>query len=325
MPLDFRALRVEPRRLARILAVLAIAMAAGHLVQSLAGKRGAQMSKAGPVVATAAAPVKVVTLSAGAVPELPALPAMPTFPTAMPLLVLTDPQPMPAPVATVVDCTIGLGLTPQPGAMIGLSLHAPCLPDARVVLRHAGLAVTAQTDARGALTTQLPAFMVQAQVEVMFADGSKADAAITIPDAAQMKRFAVQWQDKDAFAIHAFDGDAAYGDAGDVTAANPGAVPVPGLPVAGGFMTVLGDARVAVPLLAQVYTFPLRPLNVPVVVVEAEVTPATCGRELLGETLTSSAGQVAVMDLSVVMPDCGAIGDFLVLKNLVPDTKIAAN
>ncbi len=58
--------------------------------------------------------------------------------------------------------------------------------------------------------------------------------------------------------------------------------------------------------------------------VEAAVTDLTCGRELLGETLTSVGGAVMVNDLTVAMPDCDATGDILVLKNLVPDMKIAS-
>mgnify|MGYP006147623581 CR=1 FL=1 len=59
-------------------------------------------------------------------------------------------------------------------------------------------------------------------------------------------------------------------------------------------------------------------------VVEAAVTEATCGRELLGETLTSRGGAVEVAELTLAMPDCAAAGDILVLKNLVPEMTLAA-
>ena len=54
------------------------------------------------------------------------------------------------------------------------------------------------------------------------------------------------------------------------------------------------------------------------------MTESTCGRELLGETLSSVAGKVQVTDLTVAMPECDAVGDYLVLKNLVPDLNIAS-
>jgi hypothetical protein len=61
------------------------------------------------------------------------------------------------------------------------------------------------------------------------------------------------------------------------------------------------------------------------VVVEAAVTGATCGRDLTGKTLMSERGSAFAADLTLAMPDCGGIGDFLVLKNLATDMKIAAN
>jgi hypothetical protein len=76
-------------------------------------------------------------------------------------------------------------------------------------------------------------------------------------------------------------------------------------------------------MLAEVYTFP-KSAEVPVqVVIEATVTEATCNRDLLGETLASVAGKVSVTDLTVAMPGCDAVGDYLVLNNLLPEMNIA--
>ena len=58
---------------------------------------------------------------------------------------------------------------------------------------------------------------------------------------------------------------------------------------------------------------------------EAAVTATTCGRELLGQTLQTAAGTVKVSDMSLAMPDCDAVGDYLVLKNIVPDMTIASS
>ena len=92
----------------------------------------------------------------------------------------------------------------------------------------------------------------------------------------------------------------------------------------GGWMVALGDASTDLPLFALVYTFPSTPgLNADVVV-EAAISGDTCGRELLVETIDSTGGAATVTDLTVAMPDCDAIGDILVLKNLASDLKIAA-
>ena len=58
--------------------------------------------------------------------------------------------------------------------------------------------------------------------------------------------------------------------------------------------------------------------------VEAEVTQNNCDRDVEAQTIQISAGgKPLVQDLVLAMPGCDATGDFLVLKNLVNDLKIA--
>ncbi len=221
------------------------------------------------------------------------------------------------------SCPVTLDLIAEENAMVGLTLLAPCHPNERVVVKHAGLAVSGLTTANGALFTGIPALETPALVQVLFADGSLNDASIDIPEVGDLRRFAVQWQADDAFQLHAFENGAGYGGVGHVSGADPHR-PAAGAPAKGGFLTLLGDSTTENPLLAEVYTYPGVVNASPDVVIEVAVTPATCGRELLGETLTSTAGNVSVTDLTVAMPECDAVGDYLVLKNLVPDMNIAS-
>ncbi|MDZ4096724.1 MAG: translocase, partial [Paracoccaceae bacterium] len=136
------------------------------------------------------------------------------------------------------------------------------------------------------------------------------------------RRFGVQWLAEDAFQLHAFEGAADYGMPGHVSAADP-EMPVAGMLAKSGFLTLLGDDQVTLPMLAEIYTYPANG-NIDVrMIVEAAVTTKTCGRELLGETLASIGGAVTVKDLTVSMPGCDGQGDILVLKNLAPDMMIA--
>ena len=114
-----------------------------------------------------------------------------------------------------------------------------------------------------------------------------------------------------------------YKRQGHVSGANPH-LPAADAPAKGGFLTLLGDSTTENPMLAEVYTFPADANAKPDVVIEAAVTDSTCGREMLGETLSSLGGKVQVTDLTLAMPDCDAVGDYLVLKNLVPDLNIAS-
>lgn len=332
------------RRLALAVSLLAVGLGAGHLVQSRSAKPAplpaADQTAALPDEALPA-PQNVQQVAAGAedmapamasslMPLAPKMPlpqeakADPTLPMAAP-----DPAPMaaqPAAPATAATasaeaCPMTLDLLADANAMIGITLSAPCRPDQRVVVKHAGLAVTARTSASGSLFLNLPALETAARLELTFPDGEKIASSVDMPEAAALRRFAVQWLERDAFQLQAFEGGADYGQPGHVSALTPH-TPAPGIPAAGGFVTLLGTADVDLPMLAEVYTFPAR--GDAEVLVEAAVTAETCGRELLGETLTAEGGKVAVSELTLAMPECDALGDILVLKNLMPEMKLAA-
>ncbi len=324
------------RKAARGIAVLAVALGAGHLVQTMANKSPSPTDLAS---AAEKRPQNVVPLAAG--PETaPLAVAAPPLPNPLPvpnLAVVADPTPTPASavlpeVATAPEqtlpqqtaaCDITLDLMAAPSAMIGVTLLAPCHPNERVVLKHAGLAIAVMTTAGGALFTEIPALDASGQVSAVLADGTQSEAAVEIVDLASYRRFGVQWQGDDAFQVHGFENAANYGQPGDINAANPGR-PVADAPSKGGFLTALGDGTAQNPLFAEIYTYPLDPTIKSEIVIEAAVTEKTCGRELLGETLASSAGAVVSSELTLSMPECDAVGDYLVLKNLAQDVTIAA-
>jgi hypothetical protein len=255
-----------------------------------------------------------------AAPEVAPTPPAPTPPAAAPAPVETA-----APVQVAADpCPVTLDLADGENAMIGLTLVSPCHSNERVVLKHAGLTITAKTTVTGALFTDIPALLQDATVEVMFKDNTSVSAQIAVPELAGLKRFAVQWQDTDAFNIHAFEDQSDFGGPGDVSADNPHH-PAAGVPAKGGFLTALGNTTTELPMLAEVYTFPTDAAIKPEIVVEAPVTAEACDREILGQTLQTNANVVDVSDISLSMPQCDAIGDYLVLKNLASDTNIASS
>lgn len=311
------------RRAARGVAVLAVALTAGHLVQSM-GKT--PVPKPVASAALTQKPVRVETVAAG--PKAAAL-AQPVPKVVVPETIVTADAGStllrkPAAVTKAppaITCDVSLDLMAEPNAMIGLTLLAPCHPNQRVVLHQGGLAVTGKTTATGALFTALPAMETPALVEVAFADGTRTRAEIAVPDLVPLRRFGLQWQADDTFQIHAFENGATYGEQGHISATDPHR-PTAGQRTTAGFLTLLGEAGTENPLLAEVYTFPTTAKAE--VVVEAAVTEKTCGRELIAETLNSTGGSVFVTDLTVAMPECEAKGDYLVLKNLVLDLNMAA-
>lgn len=325
------------RRIARVVAVFAIALGAGHLVQTMSHRSAAK-----PVASAALKekPKAIEQVAAGpeALAPTPATAPAPqvTLPK-VPLAELAPPR-LDKPVAEVAEatlpaagttetaeaaCPVTLDLMSEPAAMIGLTLVAPCHPNERVVLQHAGLTVTAMTTATGALFTGLPALENPAQVTIVFADATRAAASTDIPDLAGLRRFGIQWQGEDFFDLHAFEHNAAYGEPGDVSPQNT-RDPSSLLPAAQGFLTLLGDPTAPAPLLAEIYTWPADPAVKADVVVEAVVTTDSCGQEMLGQTVSSVGGSAEVKDLSVAMPECDAEGGYLLLKNLAPEMNIAA-
>ncbi len=293
--------QLPTQRIARFAAVVAVAMAAGHLAQTLAARKPVAVAMA----ETATLPIHIVQLSSDGAPD--------------PVVARIDPEPHLLALERrrlKSDCPVGLTLSALPSAMISVMLTAPCRQGERVVLRQARLAVTDQIGADGSLTVVLPALTVDGTVAVLFADGTGVDQALAMPEAASLRRFGVQWQGADAFLLHAIADGSDFEQPGDVWKRNPGTAQT-------GFLTALGNPAVANPLLAKIYTHPRGAM--PQIVLEAAVLPETCGHDLLGEVLTAEGGQVQAVDLTLAMPDCSGIGDFLVLKNLASDVKVAAN
>lgn len=329
------------RKLTLVVVTGAVALGAGHYVQEKAGDRlGAELPEvvvsdvrpvaAGPEdIAPRAPAVQPPVLPAEAAPIIAIAPPVPeTAPPSLPpseqlaaadAIDLTPPtlSPESAPEMAMADeCAVKFDVLAQPDAMIGISLLASCQADQRVVLKHAGIAVTARTSASGALVTTLPALTAVADVEVLFPGGEKARGSVPTKDFAGLQRFAVQWQDKDAFQLHAFENGAGYDQPGHISAAYAGTAGITG------YVTVLGDASVDLPLLAEVYTF--GGAEKTEVLLEAAITPTTCGREILGEAIFATAGSVEISDLTLAMPACDAVGDILVLKNLLEDMTLAS-
>ncbi|MDO9526635.1 MAG: hypothetical protein Q7J57_14035 [Gemmobacter sp.] len=227
--------------------------------------------------------------------------------------------------ATVVApvCPIDMALIPQPGAMVDMGLLAPCHANERVVIRHGGLAITGKISAAGSLIASLPAFATPATVSVLFADGTTADGTTDVTDLSNYDRFAVQWMDQDAFQLHAYEGDASFGQPGHVSAAAPRKIAA-----AGSFLNIVGDAATDRPLLAEIYTYPAGVSALARSVrlnIEAAVTEQTCGREILGETIQMTGGKSVVRDLTVSMSGCDTVGEFLLLSDPVLDDKLASN
>lgn len=217
-------------------------------------------------------------------------------------------------------CPVSLDLLDEGNAMIGGTLLAPCLPNQDLVIAHAGMVFSAKTLSTGALFFSLPALKTDGQVDIRFSGGETATGAVPMPDAAGMQRVAVQWPFEDGFVIHAFQDGATFGAQGHIWQDSPN-LPDAGAAAMGGYVHLLGDGSVDMPLMAQVFTYDAAtPTEV---LFEAAVTETNCAGEMMGDVLFSKGGAVEKSEITVAMPPCDALGEYVHLGFAPPSAALA--
>ncbi len=224
-------------------------------------------------------------------------------------------------------CTITMQADPAAGAMVALTLDAPCNASGRVTIHHSGLMFTEVVQPDGTLQVDVPAMAERATFIASFVSGEGATAAVDVTSLEFYDRVAVQWKGDAGLQLHAREFTDSYFGKGHVWAASAGSLET-AVRGEGGFLTRLGRSDAPDALVAEIYTFPTgtsRQAGDVLLTVEAEITQRNCNDTVEAQTLElRDQGALRVRDLSVDMPDCDTAGDFLVLKNLVEDLKIAA-
>jgi hypothetical protein len=228
---------------------------------------------------------------------------------------------------SVDECAADLTGELRASAMVALTLTAPCLPHSRVTLHHTGMMFTILTDDRGVAKIDVPALSEKSVFLAMTEDGNGAALEIDVDTVELYDRTVVQSRGISGIGLHALEYGADYDSDGHVWSGAPRAADVASAGE-GGFILRLGDPTLANANIAEVYTFPsvtARSGGDVRINVEIDVTDANCGRVIEGETIQVSRGaQPKVSELNVTMPECEAVGDILLLKNLVNDLKIAS-
>ncbi|WP_298499139.1 hypothetical protein [uncultured Maritimibacter sp.] len=224
---------------------------------------------------------------------------------------------------TTDDCAVQLTHDAAPGALVTLGFTAPCDPGATVEFVHAGLRFTEVLDDMGAVTISVPAFASPAVIEATFKGESHTTTTTSLPDLAQYDRVALVWQGGTGLQLHALENGAGYGDAGHVWAEAPKS-PEVAVNGEGGFLTLLGSASGG--YAADVYTYPVSLMAAPAISIETQVSEDTCGTKISGHYLRSGAADgLTDVEVGMAVPDCDAIGEYLVLKNLPQELTIARN
>ncbi|MDZ7710065.1 MAG: hypothetical protein U5K36_08415 [Roseovarius sp.] len=272
-------------------------------------------------------PVEISGIELTSAPALPLMPGAADLPeTPVTRAVARDmavPGDLPSEErAPSFSCEAEMTASVRAAAVVRLDLEAACRPNARFTLHHNGMMVSVLTDEHGRARVDVPALTQSAVFIAAFEDGKGALATAQVDDLALYDRFVVQWRgDARSLRLHAFEYGADFGLPGHVWSKA-------GQDEAEGFVVRLGDNVPGSALRAEIYTFPTAGATREGTValrIEAKVTEDNCGRDLEAQGISTDGEGVGlrVRDLVLPMPDCAALGEYLVLKNLFNDLNIA--
>lgn len=295
------------KQILRITAAVAVAALAAHTAETQKGHGTARslvlMASGRP------APGPAAIGGAAAVPPSASLGGT----AEAPLGKLTGITPVAAssPAVAGDQCRPVMQLQAAPGAMILVTLSAPCNRSERIVMRHSGLAFATRTDAGGSVQMLVPALKSDAMVAIYLAESRLLLGKVTVPDAASYARLAVTWEWPAEVELRATEGNRVL-----VAAAATSADESPRI-------MSFGSPDVQSPVMAHVYSVPGRDLGDVSLSAELRITPATCGRTLRLGTIYAANGRTTAQEREVAVPLCGTAGDILLLKNLSPAPKLA--
>ncbi|MEO0370418.1 MAG: hypothetical protein AAF231_03085 [Pseudomonadota bacterium] len=226
------------------------------------------------------------------------------------------------------ECESKVVALPSAGAMVELLIDTNCYTNSGFTVHHNGMMVSGMTDSEGLAAIILPALAEQAVYMVSFPDGDTITANAEVTSVPDYDRAIVQWSAYDGLQVHALEYGATYDEPGHIWSGAQGEI-LDAAKGEGGFIMRIGESTPITSHMVEVYTFPtgtaLREGTVQLNL-EAVVTEANCGQDLTADVLQKSGeGSMVVREVTLAMPDCDAIGDFLVLNNMFDDLNIARN
>jgi len=230
-------------------------------------------------------------------------------------------------VVAIADCTPTLTAVEMKVAMVQLSLNAPCNQNEVLAIHHENMMFSAITDENGQLIVDVPALAEDAFFIAAFDGGLGAVAQTTVPEFSKFDRAVLLWQGDMGVELHALELGASYGNFGHISADSKGNFSSAETGV-GGLLVELGNDEAPLPMMAEVYTFPSGADSYDGVValsVEALVTDMNCGQLVEAQTIQlRPAVEPLVTSLSLTMPDCDAIGEYVLLNNVLEDLTLAS-
>ena len=245
---------------------------------------------------------------------------------------LAETSPDAAPTRPVGDevagavCDVAMTGADARAAMVEVTLTAPCAVDQIATIHHEGMMFSVELDSTGQAKFEMPVLNENALIIAALEGGEGAVLTHQVPTLATYDRVVVQWKGNIGVELHAREWGADYGEAGHVwhgAARDAGAVSYQV-----GFLTRLGAVGGDTPLVADVYTFPTEMTEDEGSIqmsVETEINMVNCAKDITAQTIQISPyAERIVHDLELALPDCDAVGDFVLLPMPVEDIKLAS-
>lgn len=225
-------------------------------------------------------------------------------------------------LSQVVDCEMTSSAESVSMAIVKMSIDVPCRPNETFTVHHHGMTFDFSTDDHGRAAIDIPALSENAVFLVSFEDGKTLMSEANVSDIGEYDRAVLLWTGTAGVQLHAREFGAAFGGIGHVWREDMGQFEGAITDVNGMLVALGRDSQ-----FAEVYTFPmahgLHTGNVELSV-EAEVTFDNCGKDVYAQTMQFAQGApLNEIDLAMKMPDCDAVGEFIVLKNVYEDLTLA--
>lgn len=224
-------------------------------------------------------------------------------------------------------CDVDFTAAKSDAAMVMLSLRAPCQINTALTVQFQGLMFSGTTSNIGTYSVLVPAITPKSEFRLTLAGTEPVVASVNVPQAGQYTRVAVQWAGNAELQIHAFE----FGHLGRKKHVWNGAPQslAQATQARGGYIVRLGNSAFPNPFHLEIYNFPSAKVEKTGLVrlhLKARVTKENCGQAQAAQILQNAPDKAAsVMDISLTMPACDHIGDYLLFKNLLKDLKISSN
>lgn len=216
-----------------------------------------------------------------------------------------------------LPCAPKFTLAALRGAMVRIRLLSPCHSGEAVTLVQGALTLSARIDSIGSLVLDLPALSGQVALRVEFADGSTLQKSVRVSDVAEFDRVVLLAPGDTGLALHVREPARFNEQPRHIWAGNPRSLQQT-LRGDGGSMRLIGGT---VPPL-QVYSV-RRDAGTARLSLQGDITAANCARRWPASVISVVAGSAPSRRDFRLHPDCRAAGSRLLLKNALPDLKIA--